>query len=73
MAIARASSTFNFEKTYQCGNEEANVGNIVIKSAGYAGHRRGRVHLPGQRRGSNSRHCGPTGNSTRPRRAHDKL
>ncbi len=27
--------TFNFEKTYQCGNEEANVGHIVIESSGY--------------------------------------
>jgi steroid delta-isomerase len=35
MAIAPSELTFNFEKTYQCGNEEANVGNIVIKAAGY--------------------------------------
>ena len=35
MAIAPSKLTFNFEKTYQCGNEEANVGNIVIKAAGY--------------------------------------
>ena len=26
---------FNFVETYQCGNEEANVGNIVITSSGY--------------------------------------
>ncbi|ODQ92677.1 hypothetical protein [Mycolicibacterium holsaticum] len=25
----------NFVETYQCGNEEANVGTIVIRSAGY--------------------------------------
>ena len=35
MAIAPSELTFNFEKTYQCGNEEANVGNIVIRSRGY--------------------------------------
>ncbi len=35
MAIAPSELTFNFEKTYQCGNEEANVGNIVIRSSGY--------------------------------------
>ena len=35
MAIAPSELTFNFEKTYQCGNEEANVGNIVIRAAGY--------------------------------------
>ncbi len=35
MAIAPSELTFNFETTYQCGNEEANVGNIVIRSAGY--------------------------------------
>jgi steroid delta-isomerase len=34
-AIAPSELQFNFEKTYQCGNEEANVGNIVIKAAGY--------------------------------------
>ena len=26
---------FNFVDTYQCGDEEANVGNIVITAAGY--------------------------------------
>ena len=26
---------FNFVDTFQCGNEEANVGNIVIRAAGY--------------------------------------
>lgn len=26
---------FNFVDTFQCGNEEANVGNIVITTAGY--------------------------------------
>ena len=35
MAIAPSELTFNFEKSYVCGNEEANVGNIVIKAAGY--------------------------------------
>ena len=35
MAIAPSELQFNFEKTYQCGNEEANVGNIVIRAAGY--------------------------------------
>ena len=50
-AIAPSELTFNFEKTYQCGNEEANVGHIVINAAGYRGHRRRRVHLPGRRRG----------------------
>ena len=35
MAIAPSELTFNFEKTYVCGNEEANVGNIVIRAAGY--------------------------------------
>ena len=35
MAIAPSELTFNFEKAYQCGNEEANVGNIVIRAAGY--------------------------------------
>ncbi|HNP11905.1 MAG TPA: nuclear transport factor 2 family protein, partial [Mycobacterium sp.] len=29
MAIAPSRLTFNFEKTYECGNEEANVGHIV--------------------------------------------
>ncbi|BBZ77911.1 hypothetical protein MANY_32480 [Mycolicibacterium anyangense] len=35
MAIAPSALSFHFEKTYQCGNEEANVGHIVIESAGY--------------------------------------
>ena len=35
MAIAPSELTFNFDKTYECGNEEANVGNIVIRSSGY--------------------------------------
>lgn len=35
MAIAPSVLTFQFEKTYQCGNEEANVGHIVIESGGY--------------------------------------
>jgi len=35
MAIAPSDLTFNFEQTYQCGNEEANVGHIVIRAAGY--------------------------------------
>ncbi|MGY4709613.1 nuclear transport factor 2 family protein [Mycolicibacterium sp. CBM1] len=35
MAIAPSSLQFHFEKTYQCGNEEANVGHIVIESSGY--------------------------------------
>jgi steroid delta-isomerase len=26
---------FNFVDTFQCGNEEANIGNIVITAAGY--------------------------------------
>ncbi|MGC2652445.1 MAG: nuclear transport factor 2 family protein, partial [Mycobacterium sp.] len=26
---------FNFHDTYQCGNEEANVGNIVITMGGH--------------------------------------
>lgn len=26
---------FNFVDTYQCGNEEANIGNIVITTSGY--------------------------------------
>ena len=30
MAIAPSELTFNFTKTYQCGDEEANVGNIVM-------------------------------------------
>ncbi|WP_354523773.1 nuclear transport factor 2 family protein [Mycolicibacterium sp. 624] len=35
MAIAPSELTFNFEKTYICGDEEANVGSIVIRSSGY--------------------------------------
>ncbi|BBZ31556.1 nuclear transport factor 2 family protein [Mycolicibacterium confluentis] len=35
MAIAPSALTFHFEKTYQCGDEEANVGHIVIETAGY--------------------------------------
>jgi steroid Delta-isomerase len=35
MAIAPSKLTFHFEKTYECGNEEANVGHIVIESGGY--------------------------------------
>jgi steroid delta-isomerase len=34
-SIANTDSIeFNFHETYQCGNEEANVGNIVITMAG---------------------------------------
>jgi ketosteroid isomerase-like protein len=35
MAIAPSELTFNFEKTYQCGNEEANVGHILITTGEY--------------------------------------
>jgi steroid Delta-isomerase len=35
MAIAPSELTFNFDKTYECGNEEANVGHIVIRARGY--------------------------------------
>ena len=35
MAIAPSELTFHFEKTYQCGDEEANVGHIVIVAHGY--------------------------------------
>lgn len=35
MAIAPSELQFNFVETYQCGNEEANVGNIVIRAGGY--------------------------------------
>jgi ketosteroid isomerase-like protein len=35
MAIAPNELEFNFRETFQCGNEEANVGNIVIKARGY--------------------------------------
>jgi ketosteroid isomerase-like protein len=35
MAIAPSQLEFHFEKTYQCGDEEANVGHIVIVSSGF--------------------------------------
>jgi ketosteroid isomerase-like protein len=35
MAIAPNKLEFNFVDTYQCGNEEANVGSILITAAGY--------------------------------------
>jgi steroid Delta-isomerase len=35
MAIAPSQLEFHFERTYQCGNEEANVGRIVIVASGY--------------------------------------
>lgn len=35
MAIAPSQLEFNFEKTYQCGNEEANVGTIEIVAQGF--------------------------------------
>jgi ketosteroid isomerase-like protein len=35
MAIAPSQLEFNFVETYQCGNEEANVGNIVIVASGF--------------------------------------
>ena len=34
-AIAPSELQFNFAVTFQCGNEEANVGNIMIKAGGY--------------------------------------
>jgi steroid delta-isomerase len=34
-AIAPSHLEFNFVETFQCGNEEANVGNIVIVAQGY--------------------------------------
>ena len=34
-AIAPNRLEFNFTDTFQCGNEEANVGNIVITTGGY--------------------------------------
>jgi ketosteroid isomerase-like protein len=34
-AIAPSDLQFDFVETYQCGNEEANVGHIVIKAAGF--------------------------------------
>lgn len=35
MAIAPSQLEFNFVDTFQCGNEEANVGNIVITASGF--------------------------------------
>jgi steroid Delta-isomerase len=35
MAIAPNQLEFNFVDTFQCGNEEANVGNIVITTGKY--------------------------------------
>jgi steroid Delta-isomerase len=35
MAIAPSQLEFNFVDTFQCGNEEANVGSIVIVAQGY--------------------------------------
>jgi ketosteroid isomerase-like protein len=35
MAIAPSQLEFHFDKTYVCGNEEANVGHIVIVAGGY--------------------------------------
>jgi ketosteroid isomerase-like protein len=35
MAIAPSQLEFNFVDTFQCGNEEANVGHIVIVAQGY--------------------------------------
>jgi steroid Delta-isomerase len=34
-AIAASELAFHFDKTYECGHEEANVGHIVITAAGY--------------------------------------
>src|SRR5215213_4146229 len=34
-AIAPSRLEFNFHETFQCGDEEANVGNIVIVAGGY--------------------------------------
>ena len=34
-AIAPSNLEFNFRETFQCGNEEANVGNIVITASGF--------------------------------------
>ena len=61
MAIAPSELTFNFEKTYQCGDEEANVGNIVITVERVRGHRRRGVHLPGRTTRARSSRCAPTG------------
>ena len=35
MAIAPSQLEFHFEKTYVCGDEEANTGHIVIVARGY--------------------------------------
>lgn len=35
MAIAPSALEFHFDKTYVCGQEEANVGHIVIVASGY--------------------------------------
>jgi steroid Delta-isomerase len=35
MAIAPSQLDFHFDKTYVCGDEEANVGHIVIVASGY--------------------------------------
>ena len=35
VAIAPSQLEFHFDKTYVCGDEEANVGHIVIVSSGY--------------------------------------
>ncbi len=35
MAIAPSQLEFHFEQTFQCGNEEANVGYIVITARGF--------------------------------------
>ena len=35
MAIAPSQLEFHFQQTYQCGDEEANVGHIVIVAGGY--------------------------------------
>jgi ketosteroid isomerase-like protein len=35
MAIAPSTLEFHFDKTYVCGNEEANVGHIVIVANGF--------------------------------------
>ncbi len=35
MAIAPSRLEFHFDKTYVCGDEEANTGHIVIVSSGY--------------------------------------
>jgi steroid delta-isomerase len=63
-AIAPSELEFNFVETYQCGNEEANVGNIVIKAAGYqvvaegvfTGQRRRQDHRAAGLLGAGPRH-----------------